>query len=258
MSLSSLVRVFLSLFLALTILTSTVVAALAVQNTPTASPAAAPADDGSTLIFNPVADAYVVQNTPNSNYGDQATLITDQELMSVSYMQFDVAGIESRVQRATLRLYVTNQTQSAPALWMAPAFPLDELGVTWNNRPALDSVVQVKQDEVAPEGEWLEYDVSAVVSQDGTYVFALVPSSTDGVDVVSREGDERRPELVIEMGNGRQESGQATVPDEEPILLAAGDIATCGEGAEKTAQILDDETGTVAALGDNAYNGRYR
>jgi chitodextrinase len=41
---------------------------------------------------------------------------------------------------------------------------------------------------------------------------------------------------------------------DEPILLAAGDIAGCdSNGDEETATLLDGQTGTIATLGDNAY-----
>jgi hypothetical protein len=41
---------------------------------------------------------------------------------------------------------------------------------------------------------------------------------------------------------------------EEPVLVGAGDIATCGQpGAEATAKLLDGIPGTVFTAGDNAY-----
>jgi chitodextrinase len=47
-------------------------------------------------------------------------------------------------------------------------------------------------------------------------------------------------------------TGSATA--DEPILLAAGDIAGCdSNGDEETAAILDGQAGTIAALGDLAY-----
>ena len=52
---------------------------------------------------------------------------------------------------------------------------------------------------------------------------------------------------------GRNASG-TPAPDAHPVLLAAGDIATCdGNGDEATAQLLDRLAGTVAVLGDGAY-----
>jgi calcineurin-like phosphoesterase family protein len=46
----------------------------------------------------------------------------------------------------------------------------------------------------------------------------------------------------------------ATAPSSEAVLLAAGDIGTCEEGgSEATAELVERLPGTVAALGDNAY-----
>lgn len=50
------------------------------------------------------------------------------------------------------------------------------------------------------------------------------------------------------------EAGPTTTP-REGSLIAAGDIAVCGEdGAERTARLVDGIEGTVAVLGDNAYD----
>ncbi len=47
-------------------------------------------------------------------------------------------------------------------------------------------------------------------------------------------------------------TGAVAAPD--PVLLAAGDIASCtSSGDEATASLLDAQTGDIAALGDNAY-----
>jgi hypothetical protein len=43
-------------------------------------------------------------------------------------------------------------------------------------------------------------------------------------------------------------------PGGDPVLVGAGDIASCGSsGAERTARLLDDIPGTVFTVGDNAY-----
>lgn len=48
-------------------------------------------------------------------------------------------------------------------------------------------------------------------------------------------------------------------PDQTPVLLAAGDIAQCGKPyAAATAALLRDLPGTVATLGDNAYDAGSR
>jgi hypothetical protein len=44
------------------------------------------------------------------------------------------------------------------------------------------------------------------------------------------------------------------VPISDPVLVGAGDIADCtSSGDEATANLLEDVSGTVYTLGDNAY-----
>ena len=48
--------------------------------------------------------------------------------------------------------------------------------------------------------------------------------------------------------------GQAAGLEGDPVLVGAGDIASCGRtGDEATAGLLDGIDGTVATLGDNVY-----
>ena len=52
------------------------------------------------------------------------------------------------------------------------------------------------------------------------------------------------------------QSGQSSSPEiVDPVLVGAGDIATCGDldGAEATAELIDKIPGTVFAVGDLAY-----
>ena len=56
------------------------------------------------------------------------------------------------------------------------------------------------------------------------------------------------------MARKRQPQRQPRERDSQ-TLLAAGDIASCGSnGDEQTANLLDDQAGTVITLGDNAYD----
>jgi hypothetical protein len=85
-------------------------------------------------------------------------------------------------------------------------------------------------------------------------------SSNSGVATVSSSG------LVTGAGSGTATitasasgiSGTATVtvsvPSSDPVLVGAGDIASCSSsGDEATALLLDNIPGTVFTLGDNAY-----
>lgn len=212
------------------------------------------AEEDGTLRFGPTADAYVVQEKPDENLGDEETLIIDEEPMSVGYIQFEVGGLEQPVDQATLRVWAVNGTRSAPDLWLSPSMSLEEDSVTWTTRPAVDVLVEEGEQQDVSEGSWFEIDVSHVVQGDGAYSFSFTPTSTDGMDIASREANERQPELVLHIRNEESIAPASPEIGEEPILLAAGDIANCDEGSEQTARILDKEIGTIAALGDNAYS----
>jgi hypothetical protein len=48
-------------------------------------------------------------------------------------------------------------------------------------------------------GVWIEYNVTPLVTGDGTYSFGLVSSSTDSVSFSSRQGSQP-PQLVLSFG----------------------------------------------------------
>jgi hypothetical protein len=72
----------------------------------------------------------------------------------------------------------------------------------------------------------------------------------DGINFRSSEAgtESERPRLTVNL---------ATVPpdQDDPVVVGAGDIASCNSsGDEATARLLDNIPGTVATLGDHAYN----
>ena len=65
-------------------------------------------------------------------------------------------------------------------------------------------------------------------------------------------GSSQRTLPACELDEG--DAGATVGVTSDPVLIAAGDIAECGgSGAERTAKLLDRLEGTIAALGDNAY-----
>src|SRR3712207_8767224 len=52
---------------------------------------------------------------------------------------------------------------------------------------------------------WVEYDVTAAVTGDGTYAFGLIPDSGDGVAFPSRENATNQPQLVLTFDPARSE-----------------------------------------------------
>jgi hypothetical protein len=169
-------------------------------NTPTRT---ATPGSGSTLIFGAVADARVSQASPTTNYGNATTLLVDASAgaAQTSYIRFTTSGISGSIQNIKLRVFcTTNGTANGPAVYLANSSWLESGsgGITWNNQPALLTSASDNKGAFA-SATWVEYDVTALVTGNGTYTFALVADSNDGVTFSSREGT-TPPQLVVTLG----------------------------------------------------------
>jgi hypothetical protein len=73
-----------------------------------------------------------------------------------------------------------------------------ESTLTWNNRPAR-SGTGLDDKGALKAGTWAEFDVTPLVIGNGTYTFILAGTSTDGIDMSSREATNtaQRPQLVV-------------------------------------------------------------
>src|SRR5215212_4837407 len=144
-----------------------------------------------------VADGWVEKGNPTSTFNSVELEVDGKADPDVeSYLRFDVSGLTTPVQRATLRLWVPagGDTADGPAVYRART-GWAEGTLTWANRPK--SVGNVVDDTGAvPEEAWVEYDVTEVITGNGTYAFALIPQSSDEATFDSREGA-NPPQLVL-------------------------------------------------------------
>jgi hypothetical protein len=163
--------------------------------TPSPSPSPPPAN---TLQFVPVADARIEQANPDANFGTSDTLRTDGSTTSGmrSYLRFNVACVSQSIQSAKLRVFAKTSTTNGPGVYTT-GNSWSEDTITWNTRPSYDPTEIDDQGAVAANA-WIEYDVSTVVKGNGAYSFVLAGSSTDGLQLSSREGSEK-PQLVLTM-----------------------------------------------------------
>ena len=237
--------------------------------TPTSPAASGPAETetpgaGNVLTFTAEADAHIAQTSPTANHGSSGELPSDgdPDAAQISYIRFAVSGIDEPVHNVKLRVFVTQGSNDGPAVHFADSTwkETGKDGITWDLQPTLLSG-PMENKETVEEGSWLEYNVTAAVTGDGTYSFALVADSEDAAIFSSREGSQA-PQLIVTTGL------TAPTPTPRPVsqvskgavvLVGAGDIATCDrEEDELTAQLLDSIPGTVFTVGDNAYaNGSY-
>ena len=168
----------------------------------TITPPPPPPPSGSTVKVAPEADARTSEASPSTNYGTsylRADAGSDPDVES--YLKFTVSGVLSPIQSAKLRVYAYTGTANGPAVFTSGT-AWSESTVTWSTRPAATSAATDDKGSIA-SNSWVEYDVSPFVTGNGTYSFRLATTSSDGVDIYSREHTDStlRPELVLTLGS---------------------------------------------------------
>jgi PKD repeat protein len=177
----------------------------------------------STATFSPEADARVQEANPSSNYGLGFLRTNGASNPDIeSYLRFQLSGIAGQVSSAKLRLYATNNaTVDGPAAYGASS-SWTETGINWANRPARTSG---PLDDKGPigTGMYVEWDVTPLVTGNGTISIALATTSGDGVDFASREDGtaSRRPQLVV-----TYTPQEDLAPPTPPVLTAEAAGAT--------------------------------
>ncbi len=83
----------------------------------------------SLITLNPVADAYVYQSYPNTNYGSASTRRVDGSPIQRSFLRFNVPLTGGAITKATLRIYAnssqsTGYTVSRVASIVGNAYPI--------------------------------------------------------------------------------------------------------------------------------------
>jgi hypothetical protein len=141
------------------------------------------------------ADIRVEQDRPKKGGNGGTALRTDGSPVVESFVKFTVTGVTEPVVTCTLRVYATNGTNDGPAVYPTTT-SWSEGGVRWDSRPLRTGGVVADTGAVA-SGSWVEYDVTDVVSGNGTYSFNLAQLSADEADFNSREAGSNRPELVV-------------------------------------------------------------
>lgn len=151
-----------------------------------------------TLTIMPSADAYVLKNTPNKNYGTASPLLVDGSPVARTYLKFPVSGIGSKtIVSAKLRLYAVDPANTGGRLHRVSSTSWGERTIKWSNAPSGGTTV-IGTIGAVVVNTWYEVDVKSQISGDGTISLALESTSSDGADYSSREsGAATAPQLVI-------------------------------------------------------------
>ncbi len=171
------------------------------------------------VTLNPVADTYVFEGAPDTNFGADATLRTGECVACFVpgreriLLRFDLTGLPPNavISQATLRLYQEGSwswgLSSVNLSVRRVIHPWEELSATWNDRPLITNASFASTTSGTGTG-WRTWDVTSLVQlwQDGSepnYGFGLKgPEGGDwtnrwGRTFTSREGSANQPELVL-------------------------------------------------------------
>jgi len=148
-------------------------------------------------------------------------------------------------------LFVTDGSDSGGTLYLVAndyrdtTTPWLESGLTWNNAPLMADTPLGTLSTVAA-GTWVEFDVSAVITGNGTYSFGLTSSSSNSVFYNSREALQNPPELVLETSTGNASpSAMDSLPTTEVITVIPTPIPTVS-----SLQIIESDNAIVLQTGE--------
>ena len=159
---------------------------------------------GATFTFAPTADAYVSSGATSTNFGTATTLLASGgSTTNRSYLQFNVQGLTGAATSANLAVWVLSTSGGASARSLTtPGTAWTELGITWNNAPALNATVKTLG--ALTVGTWANFDVTSIVTGSGNLTIGV--TTTTSASFASKEDAAHPPQLTV-VG-----PGAATVP----------------------------------------------
>jgi len=165
-------------------------------NTPTRTPTATgTSTGGSAFTFIPLADAYVNDSSPTSNYGSSTTLRADASPDVHSYLRFNVQGLSGTVTQATLRVYANSSSSLGCTANRVSDNTWSEATLNYNNAPVVGGALG--SSGAFGAGVWINIDVTAYITGNGTYNLALTTASSTAVSLASREAGANAPQLIV-------------------------------------------------------------
>jgi len=178
----------------------------------------------SILTLNPTDDTFINSGSPNAKYGSDLDLRVRKSGASIfAFLKFNVSGIGGSIQSAKLRLKVIDASTDGGAIYSVSndygnsASPWTESGLNWINAPAIIGSPLSAQGAVSLN-QIVEFDVTAAITGNGVYSFAIKNNVTDVLKYDPKEGG-TKPELVINLVN-------SSLPIIDSFSPASGPVAT--------------------------------
>lgn len=168
--------------------------------TPNGSVDSAPLSNSSGTTFRTIRatwDTYVNSEKPMFSYGGADTVRIDSQPQVITYLRFDVSGVNGSIVTATLRMYAISPSIQGFLVQGVSAAGRDESQLTFDNRPA-DDTSQLGSSGPFEAASWPSVEVTEYLTGDGEYSFMILGISRTAVSFGSLESG-KPAELLLEL-----------------------------------------------------------
>ena len=174
---------------------------------------------GGTLTFSPTDDATVDSSQPTVNFGTNSRLTVDNSPINYSLLKFTVAGTGGcPITAAKLQLTVGNGTDDKSPyggdVYGTTSNTWTQSTVTWNTAPAAGPTKVGSVPTAVALSTSYQFDVTPLVTGDGTVSMVLKSTNSDGARYYSKEGGTpgQVPQLQVTCGTAPADATAPTQP----------------------------------------------
>ena len=181
----------------------------------------------SSLTFAVAADTYVNAGSPGSNYGGATTFRTDATPDLHAYLRFTVQGLAgSPIRHASLKIYPNNTSNLGISALAVADNSWGEKTMTYNNAPALGSVLATSGPIAA--GNWITLDVTPYITGEGTFSFGVTTTSSAALSFPARESGANAAQLMLDFSADTQAPSVPSFCDRYGCQQHAGGLELAG------------------------------
>ncbi len=185
------------------------------------------------LTYQPGSDAQVRLSAREQNFGE-TDFLKVQKGKYISYLKFEIAGSDSQIVDAKIRLFARNAATSGGAIYktantlLGSVAPWEQDNLTADNAPALTGS-PLGQVAAVAGSSFVDFNVTAAIDGPGIYSFAISSGSDELIRYDSKEAN-FAPELIL------------TVPEKvKQAPVARNDEITIFEDSTAIVPILDND-----------------
>jgi PKD repeat protein len=150
-----------------------------------------------TVVLNPVADAYVNSASPGTNYGTNVSIrVSGGSSIMRPFLRFDLTGITGTIQSATLKVFANSAQSTGYSVYRVADTSWGELTITDTNAPPVDASASGASGPILIN-TWTSVDVLSLAGPaKGGLMSVALKTTGSQTNLASRE-TATQPQLVL-------------------------------------------------------------